>query len=568
VPTAELVGGRIELATQYNEKEMVKEVPGSRWDTDNRTWWLPLSWASCVQLRGVFGGDLQIGSNLGEWSRNEISSRIAPCLELRTAEEAEDLAGVLTRLHPFQRAGVKFLSIAKNALLGDDMGLGKTAQAIATIEISDAYPALIVCPNSMKYGWQDEFAKWAPGRKVQVIHGSAAVRRKQIAAIQEGEADVGVINWEGLRAHTKLSGYGSIALDEKDREPKELNEVPWKAVIADEAHKAKDPRSKQTRALWAVGADAEYRFALTGTPIANSPEDLWALMRFVSPKEFPAKTKFIDRYALQSWNVFGFMAVTGIRPDTSAELFRILDPRFIRRTKEAVMPQLPPKTYQTRYVEMGTAQKKVYEQMRKDMLAELDGGILLATNSLTKATRLLQFASCSGKMQGEQLVLTAPSCKVDALLEIVEELGDQQMIVFAESRQLIELAATALVRDGIKAVQVTGAVPAFERQQNVEAFQSGEARVILVTLGAGGEGLTLTAASVEVFLQRSWSSVKNSQAEDRAYGRLNDAHGVTIIDVVTLDSIESRVHDVVREKADIMEEICRDEETLRTWLKK
>lgn len=574
MPVAELVEGRIALATEYREKELVKLVPGSKWDTAAQSWWCPLSWASCVQLRGVFGAELQVGQNLAAWVANELETRIRPCLDLRTATDAEDLSSLLTVLKPFQRAGVKFLATAKRGLIADEMGLGKSAQAIAALEISpDSYPALVVCPNSMKFAWAEEFSKWAPGRRVVVIDGGAVARRKQIALCRDGEADVLVVNWEGLRSHTRLAGYGQLALDDKEKEDKELNEVPFRTCVADEAHKAKDPRSKQTRALWAVSADCEYRFGLTGTPIANSPEDAWSLMRFLEPAEFPGKTKFIERYGAESWNVFGFMSITGVKPDTAEELFKIIDPRFTRRLKAAVMPELPPKTYATRYVQMGAAQKKAYEQMRKEMLVELDGGILLATNPLMKTTRLVQFASASGKLETspsgeEKLILTAPSCKVEALEEIAAELGGASAIVFAESRQLIELATARLLKDGYKVCQITGGVPAYERQQNVAAFQAGDTQFIMVTLGAGGEGLTLTAAKTEIFLQRSWSAIKNAQAEDRAYGRISDAHGVNIIDIITQGTIEERVHEVRKEKGDIAEEILRDEATLKAWLSK
>jgi SNF2 family DNA or RNA helicase len=556
------------VQTDWREKELIKAVPGAKWDTDARVWWLPLSWSGCVQLRGTFGENLQVGVQLAAWSRHELESRVTPCMALRTADDSEDLA-MMTKLYPYQRAGAKFLATAKHALIADEMGTGKTVQAIAALEsIGDsAYPALIVCPNSMKPTWVAEWERWAPGRAVQLVHGGAATRRKQIEVLEQGEADIAIMNWEGLRLHTRLDSYPGVALSDDDKTPKELNSVPWKSVVADEAHRAKEPSAKQTRALWYVGRDAEYRFALTGTPVANSPEDVWALMRFVEPSEFPAKTKFIDRYGLQSWNAFGFMEVIGVKSETKDELFKILDPRFIRRTKAAVLPQLPPKTYATRFVDLTAKQRKAYDMLRKEMMTELESGVLLATNPLTRMTRLLQFAAAYGELQDDQLILTEPSCKVDALEEIVDELGDQQAVVFAESRQLIELAAKRLHKNKVRNGQVTGAIDPLERQKNVEAFQAGALKVLLLTLGAGGEGLTLTAASTAIFLQRSWSQVKNLQAEDRIH-RVGQAGNVEIIDIIAEDTVESRVHDARVTKADRLEEIARDAETLKVWLAK
>lgn len=596
---AELVNDRIEIDAEFREKELVKLVPGARWDTDRGIWHTPVSWAACQQLRGIFGEGLRVGAALGAWTRAERDTRVAPCLALRTAEDAPGLQGLFGHLKPFQRSGVQFLALARRALLADEMGLGKTVQGIATLELLDAlskmefehqvawvaaelgvtltepmvspYPALIVCPNSMKMGWQAEFAKFAPGRECAVIAGTPTKKKAAIESVKTGIAQVAIINYEALRSHTRLAGYGTMTLSDADKLPKELNEIPWATVLADEAHRVKDPQAKQTRALWWVGQAATYRFALTGTPIANSPEDAWALMRFVSPEEFPAKTKFIERYAQEAYNVFGYMQIIGIKSETSAELFKILDPRFIRRTKAAVLPQLPPKTYSQRFVEMSPKQKTAYESMRKHSMTELENGILLATNPLTRMTRLIQFASAYGEIDAEDnLILTAPSCKVEALLDVADELGDQQALVFAESRQLIELAVARLLKEGIPCGQITGAVPIHDRHANVQAFQEHRTKLLLMTLGAGAEGLSFPGCSTEIFLQRSFSLVKNTQAEDRCHGMGRGVEGTAtnIIDLITADSAESRVHAAGVYKAEISEEICRDAATLKTWLSK
>lgn len=578
---AELSNDRIVLTTEFREKEMVKTVPGVRWSSEEQVWWLPLSWAGCVQLRGVFGAELAIGQALNAWAAEQLRTRINPCLALRVAADAPELA-ILSALRPYQRAGAAFLVAARQALIADEMGTGKTVQTISALEVigDAAYPALIVCPSSMKLTWEAEFHKWAPSRMPVVIAGTAAKRRSKIEELQLGAAQVGIINYEALRYHTRLDGYGSVTLSDDDRTPKELNQVPFKSVVADEAHRVKDPRAKQTRALWAIGRPAQQRYALTGTPVANTPEDIWTLMRFVSPEEYPAKTKFIERYALQAYNVFGFMQVVGVKAETREELFKILDPRMIRRLKKAVLPQLPDKTYVTRTVELEAKQRKAYDMLRKEMMAELTGGTLMATNTLTQCTRLVQFASAYGELvdQGRtdaegqtllDLILTDPSCKVDALMEVIEELGEQQAVVFAESRQLIELAAKRLAGkdgDGVRFGQITGSVSPLDRQEAVTAFQSHRLKLLLCTLGAGGEGLTLTAAATAIFLQRSFSMVKNVQAEDRIHRIGQEADAVTIVDLVAANTIEARIHAVRAEKGERLEEIVRDADTLKVWL--
>lgn len=605
-------GEKILIWSEFREKERIKQIPGARWDKDINLWWLPLSWAGCIQLRGVFGQDLQIGEKLSGWARIEYQTRVAPCLALKDQDDSEDLA-FLSNLLPFQRAGVRFMSTAGQALLADEMGLGKTVQAIATCEVlgDEAYPVLVVSPNSMKYSWKDEFGKWAPGRKVVVINGTPKQKEAQLEEAKT--ADVTIINYDALRGSansklhmTRLAPYGSVALTDKEKTPGELNAIDWSTVIADEAHRAKDPTAKQTRALWAVGDNARRRYALTGTPVANSPEDIWTLMRFVSPAEYPFKTKFIERYGVEAWNLFGFRDVVGIKEETKDELFKFFDPRFLRRLKDTVLPQLPEKTYTTRTVEMGAKQKKAYEDMRKHMMAELqDGRVIYTYSPLTKCLRLLQFASAYGEVgdpafdvrydgktiatyptyeeawqdctsngrghvnDATPLFLTEPSCKIDALEEIVIELGGQQAVVFAESRQLIEIAVARLRKNHkeLRVGEITGTVSVHERQENVRKFQAGELDVMCLTMAAGGEGITLTAAQTAIFLQRSFNAVHNLQAEDRIH-RIGQEGNVTIIDLVTLGSIEERVHEARQTKAEMMEEIVRDRETLEKWLSK
>lgn len=571
MPLVEKVEDRINIYAEYREKELCNQVPGCKYDRDEQLWSVPLSWAACVQLRSVFLDELEIGPELGGWATEVYTNRVAPCMYLRDAEDCTVGADNLHRGHdlePRQRAGVEFLIRAARACLADGMGSGKTVQLICALETlerlgAQAYPALVIAPNSMVYKWAEELAEWAPGRKVAVIKGSAAKRRKLI----EAGADVFVINWEGVRAHSRVAGYGYIRLDEKEKVDLELNQVGLRTVIADEAHRGKNPQAKQTRAWWYLSWQATYRFAATGTPVANSPEDAWSIMHGIDPVEYPSKTAFINRYALQSWNNFGGMVVVGLRGETREEFFKFFDARFIRRPTKVVIPniaaKLPP---QIRKIELGHKQRVAYDALRKEMLAELESGVLVATNPLTRMTRLLQLASAYGEVDAEgNLKLTEPSAKLDALDELYDELGDEPVAVFAESRQLIDLAATRLLKRKVPYGLIAGGVPELDRQRTMNAFQQGDLKIILLTLGAGGEGLTLTATRFPVFLQRSFSLIKNLQAVDRTWRRGQDRDVQPII-FEAVDTIETRVAEVGIEKAERLEEVVRDRETLRRLL--
>ena len=584
-------GRNIIIATEWRYKELCKTLPGSKWDPKAQQWRVPTSWASCLALRSTFKTELQIGPGLTEWASNEMIKRITPANELRVLETLEDASN--EDLFPHQRAGVAFLATAKRALLADEPGLGKTAQAIRALKKlqengEEPFPALIVCPNTLKKNWKREFARWWPDVKVEVIKGSANQRRK----IFEEPADVYVINWESLRSHSRLAPYGSVALarctacgghDEKVTENRcevhlrELNMITFNSVVADEIHRSKEPKSKQSRALWAATGDAPIRFALTGTPIANNVLDLWSILHWLAPEEWPSKTRWIDRMIDTMMNAFGGMMVLGVKPHMQPEFDATLNPRMRRMLKSVVLPWLPEMMFERRDIEMSTKQAKAYKQMRDLMIAELEGGdVVTAPSPLTQTTRLLQFASSYAEMNVDETTgeskarLTEPSCKVDALMDDIKngDFGDDSVAVCAVSRQLIELLSAALTKEKIQHGLITGAQTEDERQQAVDDFQAGKIKWILFTAQAGGVGITLTAARRLIMLQRPWSLVDHKQALDRVHRIGSEIHdSIIVTDYVTEGTVEERVLQVLETKADNFEAIVRDKAQLLALLK-
>ncbi len=586
-------GKHIIVQADWRYKELCKSIPGATWNKNDQTWRVPTSWASCLALRSTFKTDLAIGAGLTDWANNELATRITPANGLRDTETLPDGEGYQD-LFPHQRAGVKFLATARRALLADEPGLGKTAQAIrALMELQErgetVFPALVVCPNTLKKNWQREFAKWWPGVNVQVIKGSAVQRRKQF---EEEGVHVYVINWESLRTHSRLAPYGSIALakcpdcgghDERvtlsrcEVHQRELNKIDFKAVIADEMHRSKEPKSKQTRALWAATGDADLRFALTGTPVANNVLDMWAILHWLSPEEWPSKTRWIDRMIDTMLNAFGGMMVLGVKPLMEQEFYSAINPRMRRMLKARVLPWLPEMMFERRDVEMSTKQAKAYKEMRDSMIAELENGdAVIATSVLTQTTRLHQFASSFAEMVVDETtgeikpILAEPSCKVDALMDDIKEgdFGDDSVAVCAVSRQLIDLLSARLTKEGIEHGLITGAQSEDERQQAVDDFQNGRTKWILFTAQAGGVGITLTAARRLVMLQRPWSLVDHKQALDRIHRIGSEIHdSVVVMDYVTEGTIEERVLQVLDTKADNFEQIVRDKDKLLALLK-
>jgi SNF2 family DNA or RNA helicase len=582
VPLAELniTKNRIDVATAYTERETISELPGARYDRMDKTWTAPVGWASCLILRGLFGAGLTIGPKLHSWAWKEYNERVGPALRMRDIlndsapfPELDAIEKDSTlKLYPYQRVDVGFLTVNKRALLAQPPGLGKSAVTIRTLQVLERkglnpFPALIVCPNSLKFTvWTREFERWASGITVQVVDGSAVKRRKQLAE----PFQVAVINWEALKLHSRVSGYGTIQLSEKEKMEKELNEIGLRSVIFDEAHKLKDPHAQQTRAAWQLAHNAEYCFGLTGTPVGNNIGDLWSLMHTIEKDWFPRRTKFLDRFARTQLNYFGGHEILGINPYTKAELFSITDPLMRRVPKEAALPQLPPKLpVAYRHTPMSAKQAKAYKEMEESMIARLNE-ILVAPSPLAALTRLFQFAAAAAEIDDRGRVrLSVPSPKVDDMVELLEEMGDEPLVVAAVSRQLIDIASERLTKLKIPHGLITGAQGSALRAKAVDDFQDGKTRVMLMTIGAGAEGITLTRADTMLFMQRDFSEIKNAQAEDRIHRIGSERHScVRIIDQITPGTVEERKVELLKVKQGRMEEIVRDKDALLKLLGK
>jgi len=556
---------RIDVTTRYEEKELIKAIPGSRYHGEEKIWSVPATFVACLQLRGLFKDSLTLGEKLKSWAVLERVDRIDQAMTLRTKLEPETWVNKL--LYPFQEAGQDFLGVAGSALLGDEMGTGKTIQLLATLK-DEGYPevgmlpALVICPNSTKWNWHDETEKWFPEAKPYVVFGGVVQRRKIFKQAKDDPNALVIINIEAVRNHSRLAGYGSIHLTDAEKEPKELNDIPFRTVVFDEAHRMKDPKSKQTRAAWAVGhgPTVQHRFALTGTPIANDPSDLWSILHFLAPEEHPTRSKFIDRYCLQAWNSYGGLSVIGVQPETRAEFQQVIGPRFRRVTKDEVLKQLPRKQRQLIRVEMSPKQAKAYREMETQLATRVDGGVIVAASNLTAQIRLLQFAGSTCNVDEEGLVTPVePSPKIDALLDLLDAARGKPIAVCAVQRKLIELAAKRLDKEKITYGLITGKVDEWTRKQNLKKFQEGELPVLLFTIQAGGTGLNMTAADTIVFMQRSWSMVDNRQAEDRVHRIGSEVHeSINVIDIVTEGTVEETVLTRYLEKVHRLDQITQD----------
>lgn len=581
---------------EWAYQELVKSLPTSHYLKKRDKWHLSLSWPTVLALQTTFGNKLTIGPKLLDWWNNEYTSKIIPAYNLRSVlgtSEGYDF------LYPHQRADVQFLSLARRAFLCNGMGSGKSQSSFATIRNlhekgEDVFPVLIACPNSTKRGWKKEVeAVMGENLDIRIVDGSSTARRKQL----EPGGDVYIINWEALRYHSRLMPYGNVALKKCEKcggiDPKvtattcevhlkELNNIEFKSVIGDELHRIKEPSSKMARAFKSATGNADIRIGLTGTPLSSTPADLFSPLNWLYPEAYPSKIKFLERFCDTSVNAYSETVVLGIKEHMKQEFFGGLDPIMRRMPKEAILQFLPPTRHERRDVQMTAKQKKAYEQMRKNMIAELDNDeILVSTSPLTKMGRLHQFASAFGTVdtrvvwdpkkeemvEKDFLTLMEPSCKVDAFMGDLDDFGDESVVVFAASKQLLMLLSEKLNKAGIAHGLITGDQDTYEREMHMENFQSGRVKFILCTIQAGGTGVTLTKGSIAVYLQRSWSMIDNSQSEGRTHRIGSEQHeSILYIDYVTAGSVEEKVIQAVQAKTDNLQEILRDKVLMRKVL--
>jgi SNF2 family DNA or RNA helicase len=586
---------KIWLESEWRWREQIKLIPGSKWSTDKTKWSVPLTWSSCLALRATLGSELELGENLKEWAANERTTRIDPCLSIREATGWEDGD---PKLFWWQRSGAHFIAKGKQVIIADDPGAGKTATTIRGLaqlqsEGENVFPVLVICPTAVKQSWAREFDQWWPGLTTQVVKGTTVQRRKQLAT----PAHVYVMNIESIRSHSKVAPYGSTALkkciEHGGKDPKvsentcqvhekELNRMEFGAVVLDEAHRIKDGKAVQSRAIKAAAGKTQIRVALTGTPTSNDVTDLWSILNFLSPVEFASKTRWIDRYIETMQNAFGGLMVLGVRASAREEFDGMLNPRMRRMTEDQVLDFLPPIIYERRDCEMSTKQAKAYKDMRDGMIAELEGGkVAMATSALTQSKWLGQFASSFAELEvteetdeygftkvRQHAILTDPSAKLDAFMEEIPTFAKEQVAVMAVSRQLIKLLSKRLEKAGIKHGCITGDEDEDERQEAMDLFQAGKIQYILFTTAAGGTGVTLTAARFLCRLQIPYSFVDYKQSLRRVRRIGSERHdNIIVLDFVTTDTIDEHVFDVVAKKEENFEDVVRDKDALIRMIK-
>ena len=424
--------------------------------------------------------------------------------EFAKVPAAERPADLTADLRHYQDDGVDWLAFLRSAGLGailaDDMGLGKTLQAICVL----SGQALIVCPTSVLHNWANEIARFRPALRVCLYHGP----KRSI----DDCADV------------VLTTYALLRLDRAELGRK------WGTVVLDEAQAIKNPDSQSARA--AFGLQAGFRISLTGTPLENKLEELWSQLHFTNPGVLGGRKSFNERYG---------KPIADGDEARAAELRTRIRPFVLRRLKEEVAPELPPRTEMTLYSELSEAERGVYDAIRvatrKDVIEKLQagGGVLAALEALL---RLRQAACHPSLVPGQQAV---SSSKLDTLAEALEQVAAEghRALVFSQWTSLLDLVEARLDAEGLELLRLDGSTT--DRQTVVDRFQGVDGPpVFLISLKAGGTGLNLTAADHVFFLDPWWNPAVEQQAADRAH-RIGQDKPVMIYRLVAKDTVEEKI---------------------------
>lgn len=555
----------------FAHKDRIASIPGSRFVGGGKDFWtIPRTWTAIRVASRLFPGQLSWSQEAAEWANQLYEGLVAPATALRNEGAKPEWVKAIGERMPdgfrvldYQIAGALFLATARRAMLFDQQGTGKMTQTALTLSLyPDTLPALIVCPKSVLYTWKEELAKF--GVASVVCDGSAVNRRKVLEEFDqyaEGSPKVLITSYGLMAKHSRVAGFGTIKLSDEHKTQKELNFIDWATVVCDEAHRIKDPTAVQTRACWAVREHARYVWATTGTPIESDAVDLWALLHFIDPVEFPSKTKYIDLWVMTAPSYFGGIEIIGLRPDTEDE-FRSCTEWHWRRVLAS--EDLPPAVFDKRFAYMEGANRKAYTDMKKQLMAELDSDgsfdTLFAPNHLTKAGRLKQMASSKCMIdEHDNVKMVEPSWKLDAVEDAMIDYAGKPTIYWFDNRDLLHMFEARLDKHEIPHTAIHGDVSAEDRATAVRSFQTGDVDHILLTYGAASEGVTLTRAPVAFRVQRPWSSIKDQQAPFRNRRIGSEGHDtITYVDFVTQNTVDEDLITQHLDKITRQQEILQD----------
>ena len=498
--------------------DVVRSFPSKWWNPTDKEWELPVD---------------KLGALVSKLPNEEFDiSGHYESLQKKAVALPSSFA-FTTKPFQHQREGLEYGLQNDRWLLGDEQGLGKTKQvidiAVAKKLLNGYKHCLIICGvNGLKWNWMNEIkthsneAGYILGQRKNGI-GSNAMKYEDACRLEEIEEYFFITNIESFRdenitaALAKACDTGVIGM-----------------VAFDECHKAKNPSSAQGKGVLKIKADT--MIAMTGTPLMNQPFDLYIILKWLG-YESHAFSAFKKHYGV--YGGYGGYQVIGYK--NLSELQEELDKVMLRRRKKDVL-DLPDKIYVDEYVEMTPKQAQIYKEVTMEIKANIDE-IKMPDNPLSELIRMRQATGYTGILSSK----VKESAKLDRMEELVDEAvaNGQKVVIFSNWTQITDAICDRMKYGyGI----ITGDTPDAKRQQIVNAFQNNDdMKVIVGTIGAMGTGLTLTAGTVEIFMDEPWNRANKEQAEDRCH-RVGTTQNVTIYNLMCKGTIDERIHEIVYKK--------------------
>ena len=426
-------------------------------------------------------------------------------------------------LREFQKKDIKKMVKKGSMLNANTMGLGKTLETIVTLDILGTEKNLIICPKSVRSTWKNELIKWLGVSEddINIIEGTPKQREKKVKNLKK----YNIINYELLRNHTNET-------------MKVLRKIKWDAVVCDEAHRIKNRKAKQTEGVKLL--NAKHKFALTGTPIQNKPDDLWSILHWLDPFwSGRSYWRFVETFCEVEETFFG-KEIRGLTTNeyNKKALQRILENIMIRRVDDNSLPE---KIEISVPLEMSKKHADLYKKITEEIIIELqEEKIMLINSALTRLLRLQQCTSNPGKFGIKE------NPKFEFVKELLEDNPDKKVVVFSRFKETIDALEEYLK---IPTVKLTGDTK--DRNAVIKKFQNKKTRAFLATIGAAGEGIDglQKASNTIVFIDKEWSPAKNQQAIGRLV-RQGQKNKVIVYDLKIENTIDLYVENLLNKKID------------------
>ncbi|MFT2091744.1 DEAD/DEAH box helicase [Paraglaciecola sp. 2405UD69-4] len=424
------------------------------------------------------------------------------------------------------------------ACLADDMGLGKTLQALAIL-LSRAHqgPSLVIAPTSVCFNWQQEALKFTPTLNIKLFSDATSLQQRKALLDKLAPYDCVIISYGLLQRETQI-----------------LKAVKWQSIVADEAQALKNPLTKRAKAAFAL--KGTFKMITTGTPVENNLTELWSLFRFINPGLLGNIKRFGERFALPIENAKEDKLAAR---KASQGLKALIQPFILRRMKNQVLNELPPRTEITLPIQMSEQEMAFYEALRLNAIDNISQSTQQPNAGSQRIKMLaelmkLRQACCHPKLVMSETKLA--SAKLAALDELLEELklNNHKALIFSQFVGHLQIIKEHVESKGFSYQYLDGSTPIKERPKRVNAFQSGNSDLFLISLKAGGSGLNLTAADYVIHMDPWWNPAVEEQASDRAY-RMGQKRPVTIYRLIMQNTIEEKIVALHQHKRDLADKL-------------